>query len=414
MKKNPRILITTQVYPPEFQPTAVMVREFAHYLIGKGWDVQVVAGFPHHPYGKLFSGYKMWLWSKKTENGIPVLRVAHFISKNRSIPVRAFVYLSQALGCMLAGMAVEKPDLIIDYGPPLAGPFLQWLVAKRHGAKLVNVIYDVYPDIAIETGKVTNPIVIAMARWAGKFQYSAADRTVVLSEGLKKLLIQKGVPAEKISVIPVWLDPNEIKPLPRDNAWRRENKIPIDKTVVLYAGTIGVISGAEIVADVAAILRDHKDIVFVLVGSGEARAPLEAKAKDLGLNNIMFFPYQDRKRLSEVQATGDIGLVTLLPGRGRTSVPSKVLGYLAAGRPVIASVDLDSDTADDIGKANAGLVVEPANPKALAEAVLKAKNDPAWREVAGKNARAHLERNYAWNNVLEQYRQVLDDVINYK
>jgi colanic acid biosynthesis glycosyl transferase WcaI len=407
-RENPSIVITTQVYPPEVQATAVMVRELAGYLAASGWDVTVCAGLPHHPHGRLYDGWRWRLWQESHENGFRVLRVGHLVHPSRSIPVRAAIYVSQALSTFLAALSSKKCDIVLAYGPPLAGPNLAALAARRHSAKLANVIYDIYPDIAIETGRVKNPLVIAAARVAEKVQYAASDLTIVLSEGFKKQLVAKGVPADKIAVIPVWLDPDEIKPMDRDNAWRREQGIPLDKFVVLYAGTIGIISGASMVADAAALLRHRKDILFLFVGEGEEKPKVMARARELGLKNMMFLPYQPRERLSEVQATADIGIVTLLPGRGRTSVPSKVLGYMAAGRPVVASVDIDSDTAEDIRRAGAGMIVEPANPTALVDAIVNAFDNYTWRNEAGKSARKYFVIAYGKNNVLERYMRILE------
>ncbi|HOX43463.1 MAG TPA: glycosyltransferase family 4 protein [Myxococcota bacterium] len=388
-----------------------MVRELSGHLARHEWDVTVCAGLPHHPEGVLHSGWRWRTWQKTRDDEVTVVRTGHLISKSRAISTRAAVFVSQAIGAAVAGLATAKCDMVIVYGPPLVGSNLGALVAARHQAKLVNVIYDLYPDVAIETGKVKNPFIIAAARVAERIQYWSSDMTIVLSEGFKKTLVSRGVPAEKIAVIPVWLDPEEIRPLDRNTAWRKEQGIPLDQFVVLYAGTIGVVSGASMVADAARILSARKGVLFVFVGEGEEKPKVEARARELGLSNVKFLPFQPRARLPEVQATADVGLVTLSPGRGRTSVPSKVLGYMAAGRPVIASVDLDSDTADDIRKAQAGLVVAPGDPTALADAILKAHDDPAWRASSGENARKHFVQEYSRDQVLERYRKVLEEAV---
>jgi colanic acid biosynthesis glycosyl transferase WcaI len=407
----PRILITTQVYPPEIHPSAVMVRELAEHLVGQGWDVTVCAGLPHHPAGRLYHGWRWRPWRRTLEHGVEVVRTGHLVHPSRSIAVRAGVYVSQAAGAAAAGLLARRADLVLVYGPPLVGPNLGALVAARHGAKLANVVYDLYPDIAIETGKVKSPLLIGAARAAERMAYRRSDLTIVLSEGFKRQLMDKGVPAERIAVIPVWLDPDEIRPLGRDNAWRREQGIGLDKFVVLYAGTIGVVSGAAMVAEAAALLCDRPEILFLFVGEGEEKAKVEARARELGLVNMMFLPFQPRERLAEVQATADVGLVTLAPGRGRTSVPSKVLGYLAAGRPVIASVDGGSDTAEEIDGAGCGLVVPPADAKALADAVVHAASDPQGVERMGPAARRSFEAGYCREPVLERYRLALEGLL---
>ena len=404
----PSIIIATQVFPPEIHPSAVMVRELAEHLAANGWDVTVCAGLPHHPRGKIYDGYHWRPWQTEAKNGVSVTRLGHLVHQSRAIPMRSAVFVSQAMAEALGALLQrQRADVILVYGPPLIGASLAAIAACRHRSKLVNVIYDIYPDVAVETGKVKNRAVIRAAQWAEKLQYRVSDRTIVLSEGFKRTLVAKGVPAEKIAVIPIWLDPEEIRPMSRDNAWRREQGIPLDKFVVLYAGTIGVVSGATVVADAAALLRDNQDILFLFVGEGEEKPKVEARARELGLANMKFLPFQPRERLAEVQATADVGLVTLAPGRGRTSVPSKVLGYMSAGRPVIASVDEDSDTAGEISASEIGVSVAPGCAESLASAISEMKKSTGRRIGQGERARNRLEVEYAKRSVLERYERLL-------
>ena len=387
-----------------------MVAELAAYLTQSGWKVRVVTGFPHHPKGLLYAGYQRALWSKERSSGIDVLRTWHHVSGSRSVLRRSMVLASQALGCAAGALVSSRPDVMVVYGPPLIGPVLGSAVTRMHRAKLVNVVYDLYPDVAVESGKVINPLIIRAASIAERIQYRATDITIVLSEGFKRTLVGRGVPPEKIAVIPVWLDVEEIRPLPRDNAWRHEHGIGIDQLVVLYAGTIGVVSGAEMVAETAKQLRDRTDILLLFVGDGDARANLEKRARAYGLGNMRFLPYQPRERLAEVQATADVSLVTLAPGRGRTSVPSKVMGYMAAGRPVVASVDAGCDTAREVEESGCGVVVPPGDPEALARAITDLLADEHRREQLGRAGRQRVEERYAKPVVLEKYRRVLESL----
>jgi colanic acid biosynthesis glycosyl transferase WcaI len=127
---------------------------------------------------------------------------------------------------------------------------------------------------------------------------------------------------------------------------------------------------------------------------------------------MRFLPYQPRERLAEVQATADVSLVTLAPGRGRTSVPSKVMGYMAAGRPVVASVDSGCDTAREIEESGCGVVVPPGDPEALARAISDLLADEHRREQLGRAGRQRVEERYAKPVVLEKYRQVLEGLFH--
>ena len=403
----PHLLTTTQVYPPETCPAAVVVRELAEYLVSHGWQVTVCAGLPHHPHGRLIGGFKWRPWQRTEELGVEVVRVGHLIHKSRSTLVRGAVYTSQALATALAAATRRQADVVLVYGPPLVGANLGAVVAARHKAKLVNIVYDIYPDIAVETGRVKNLALISAARFAEQMQYKHSDLTIVLSEGFRKQIVSKGVAEEQVAIIPMWLDPDEIRPMMRDNVWRREHGIGAEKFVVLYAGTIGVVSGASIVADTAALVRDHEDILFLFVGEGEEKAHVEARARKMRLTNMMFLPFQPRERLCEVQASADVSLVTLAKGRGRTSVPSKVVGYMAAGRPVIASVDQDSDTAAEVISSGCGLIVAPEDPVALAEAILGLSKEPRHLSTLGRNARKWFLEHFSAHENLRRFDELL-------
>lgn len=400
------VLVTTQVFPPEAHPSAVMVDQLARFLAARGHDVTVACGHPVHPSGRLPEGWSRGLLRRERRDGVRVLRGWHPVSASRSVPSRAAVWLSQALAASAAALAAPRPDVVVNYGPPLAGPLLSAAIAKPRGAGLLSVVYDLYPDVAIETGKLTNPLLVAVARRAERAQYRVSDRVLVLSDGFRRKLLARGVAPEKVVTLPVWLDEDEITPLDRDNVWRRRQGIGPELKVVLYAGTVGLVSGARVVIDAAERLRARRDVLFLFVGEGQVKGELERAAR--ALPNVRFLPLQPRAELAPVQATADVSLVTLAPGRGQTSVPSKVIGYMAAGRPVVASVDLDCDTADAIRSAGCGVVVPPGDADALAGALESLLSDGDERRRLGARARAAFEDLHGAKAVLGRYAEVLE------
>lgn len=404
------VLVTSQVYPPEIHPSALMVAQLARFLAARGHDVTVACGHPHHPTGRLPAGWSRGLVRREDHDGVRVLRGWHPVSPSRRIPVRGLVWISQALGTAGVALRAPRPDVIVNYGPPLVGPLLAAALAGARRARLVSVIYDLYPDVAVESGSVRSGLLIAAARRAERAQYRRSDRLLVLSEGFRRKLEQRGVPPEKIAVIPVWLEADEITPRDRDTAWRRRHGIGPETKVVLYAGTIGLVSGARVVLDAAARLRDRTDVLFLFVGEGQVRGELERAAREAALANVRFLPFQPREDLPEVQASADLSLVTLAPGRGQTSVPSKVLGYMAAGRPVLASVDEDCDTAETIRDAGCGVVVPPGDAAALAGAVASILADAPERRRMGEAGRAAFERRFDASAALRLYAELLEEL----
>jgi colanic acid biosynthesis glycosyl transferase WcaI len=408
-----KALITAKVFPPEMPAAAVLTRELAQEIGHRGGQVTVVTGFPHHPGGRLFPGFhKRWVQIEE-QNGYRVVRGWHVIHPSPALPVRALLMASKCASFLSSARYAVKPDVVISFeGYPLIGPLTSALIARRYGAKLISVIYDIYPDIAIELGKVRNPLLIKVLRKVEDMTYRWSDRVAVLSESFRQNLIkEKGVDPGKIAVVPVWLDAADIVPQSRDNAWRREMGIPTEKFVVLYAGTIGLVSGAEVILAAARRHKSKPDILFLLVGGGYAKDRVEVEARRLGLSNIRILPFQPRERLSELQATADVSLVTLAPERGRTSVPSKVLGYMAAARPIVASVDADCDTAQMIREAGCGLVVAPGEGEAIAQAVWHYYDSPEQRAGDGLKGRQYFLENYEKKKVIGKFMDMLADLI---
>ncbi|ABS25438.1 glycosyltransferase family 4 protein [Anaeromyxobacter sp. Fw109-5] len=402
------VLITTQVFPPEIHPTAVMVQQLAAFLAGRGHDVTVACGHPHHPTGRLPRGWSRRVFERHDHEGIRVLRGWHALSPSRHIAVRAAVLVSQALGTATATLGAPRPDVVVNYGPPFVGPLLSAAIAKAHRARLLSVIYDIYPDVVIGSGKLTNPLAIAAARRVERAQYRLSDRILVLSEGFRRKLEAKGVPPEKVVTIPVWLETNEITPRDRDGPWRRRQGIGPEVKVVLYAGTIGLVSGARVVIEAAERLRARRDVLFLFVGEGQVKEELEDAARAARLANVRFLPFQPREELCDVQASADVSLVTLAPGRGETSVPSKVVGYMAAGRPILGSVDVDCDTAEAILSSGCGVVVPPGDAKALAEGVEELLANEEERRGMCRRARLAFEERYGAEAALRRYAEVLE------
>jgi colanic acid biosynthesis glycosyl transferase WcaI len=401
------VLITTQVFPPEIHPTARVVMELARMLVEVGHNVTVATGFPHHPRGEVFGGYRKRLLLREELDGVRVLRGWHLTSTSDSIFLRSAVYVSQSLGTVLASLHGERPDVVINFGPPLAGPFLSLVASGFFRARQFSVIYDLYPDVAVEAGAVRNRLLIRMARTIEHLVYRRSDRIVVLSEGFRRTLVErKGVEERKVAVIPVWINTEEIHKVSAPGRWRDRHGIPRDAFVVLYAGTIGLISGAEVMCDVAMQFSDDPKVLFLFVGEGRQKDLI--RERSAGRNNVRFLDFQPRNELSEMLSSADVGVMTLLPGRGRTSVPSKILGYMAAELPVVASCDPDSDSARMVNEAACGIVAAPSDPNSISDAIRTFQIDTAFRNKAGKRGRSYLEKHHSLEAGTSAFLSLLD------
>lgn len=410
-----RIIILSQWYPPEQAPIGYMVRELAQAMVASGHKVTVITGFPNHPSGVVFGGYTKRWCLKESCDGVDVRRMYLFTKSNPGKLARVLSFLSFTVTSAWALLVNARVDLIFAVFQPLSVGLTLPILARLKRTKLVLNVQDLHPDVPIELGLIRNTWLINFLRWLEKFGYRSADGLAVICEAFKQHCVTLGAQSNKVRLIPNWIDTDEILPGNRINSFRESLGLSSDHIVVLYAGTIGLVSGAEIVLEVATLLKVEQPFVrFVFVGEGPALLTLKAKAESFELDNIVFAPFQPRKLLGEVQAMADISLVTLRRGKGRTSVPSKVLGYMAAARPVIASVDEDSETASLISRSDCGRQVSPEDVVELASMISSLAANSQLRRQLGLNGRKFLEANYKKEMVAEQYIRFLESVVQQK
>lgn len=401
-----KIGLVCQYFPPEVAPIGTMISELAHDLVASGHEVTVFTGYPNHPKGEIFQGYRARFSSDTfiNDSNVQVCRNWLFISPSKAILTRAINYISFSLSAFLACIKSHH-DVYLIVSPPLTNILIGFFL-RLFGKRYVLSIQDIYPDAAVVSGILKNRIVIRFFLFLEKLAYRFSDRVIVISNGFARNIAKKNISSNKICVIPNWIDSNEIKPGARCNTFSQEYCLTKSFTV-LYSGTVGRVSGAQIMLELGSLLASDLEIVLMIVGDGVVKDYIEEQVKLKRLANIRFAPFQPRARLPDVLSSASVGLVTLLPGHGANSVPSKILGYLAAERPVIASVDPGSDTWQFVEEAKCGLCTPPGDAVALARAIILLKDNPEIANRLGENGRRYLEQNLNRAKMTSMYEQAL-------
>jgi colanic acid biosynthesis glycosyl transferase WcaI len=271
-------------------------------------------------------------------------------------------------------------------------------------------VYDVYPEVGTKLGIFKNKFFIKIITSLERFCLLHSTLVQVLSSTFKPALNSMGVADSKIVEIIPWVDTELICPMPHDNAFAEEYGLT-GRFVALYAGNIGLSQGLEHILTAAEMLVNHPDIRFVFVGNGSGKHALRAQVEQRQLVNVQFIPFQPRENLPQVLASADIQIVSLRQGIGSASLPSKVFSSMASGRPILASVDEESETWTLIQKAEAGVWVPPEDPSKLTEAILFLKQDRALRERLGQNGRMWVEKNHTPLHAAEQFEKYLLEAI---
>jgi colanic acid biosynthesis glycosyl transferase WcaI len=405
------ILFMAQCYAPEDVSAAVLITELAADLVRRGHHVTVVTGAPNYPQGRVFKGYRNKFYAVETLSGVRVIRTWSYISPSKKFWPRLFHYGTYSATSFYGGLFAGRPDVIVSYSPPLPLGLSAWLLSRIFRIPWLLQLEDLYPDAAIAAGVMTNRKVIGFFVGMEKFLYRNSQRISVISKSFQRTLLAKGIPNSKIEIIPVWADPDEVRPMKKQNAIRREYGLG-DKFVVMYAGNIGLTSCLEDVLHAAEILRGQEDIQFVIVGEGARKESLTAEMQTRQLTNILFLPFQPRETFPELLAAADVSLVTLNAGASLSSMPSKIFNVMASARPILAVTPPGSEIMQIVEEADCGWNVPPGSPEKLAEAIIQLKDRESALIQMGHNGRAYLEKNYSRNHCVDAYEKMLTTLYN--
>jgi len=406
-----KILFMAQCYAPEDVSAAVLITELAADLANRGHRVSVVTGAPNYPLGRVFKGYRNELYKVEILDEVRVIRTWSYISPSKKFWPRLLHYGTYSATAFYGGLFAGRPDVVVSYSPPLPLGLSACLLSRIFRVPWVLQLEDLYPDASIAAGVMTNKRVINFFLGMEKFLYQNSERISVISKNFRQILLKKGIQNSKIEVIPVWADPNEVRPMPKQNAFRRAHALN-DKFVVMYAGNIGHTSCLEDVLQAAEILQGEKDIQFVIVGEGVKKESLEAETQAKQLTNILFLPFQPREIFPEMLAAADLSLVTLNAGAALSSLPSKIFNVMASARPVLAVTPPGSETMQIVEEAGCGWNVPPESPEKLAEVILQLKERESRLIQMGENGRACLEKNYSRTHCVDAYEKMLTLLCN--
>jgi len=406
-----RVLVLCPHFDPDAAPTGVVMTEIAGRLIDLGHELEIVTSLPWYTDHRIEPGWGRRLWRSERTAWGRIIRVHPFPTNKTNIPARALGFAGFTALAGLAGLfRRRRPDVVLTMSPPLTLGLAGWVAARIRRVPIVFNVQDIFPDVAIEVGAVENPRVVSALRWLERFVYRRCDAITVLSTDLQENVAAKigDQPAGKVRVIPNFVDIDRISPSERTTKYREEVGAG-DQTLVMYAGNMGFSQPLDLVLDTAERWRDRDDVLFVLNGGGSERPRLEERAR--ALPNVRFMDYQPVERLSEVLASADVHLILLRRGLARSSVPSKLYSILAAGRPVLASIDPGTEVQRVLTDNACGLAVGPEDPDAFESALDDLVADRAARQEMGQRGRAFVEAWVSPTGVAKSYADLFSELI---
>lgn len=401
-----RLLIVGLNYAPEPIGIAVYTSGMAEALAAEGHEVRVIAGQPYYPAWRIADGHRAWAFSVGVENGVSVLRVPHYIPARPASARRLLHHASFAATALLPAVWTGlswRPDVVLTVAPSLIAAPVARLAALVGGASSWVHVQDFEVEAGFATGLLNDAGRLGrLARWFEGAVLRSFERVSSISPEMCRRLEAKKVERERISEFHNWADVEAVRPMTGPSPYRREWNIETEH-VALYAGNIANKQGIDIVLDTARLLRQRRDLSFVICGEGPNRSALEERAH--GLGNVQFRDLQPRERLHELMGLATLHLLPQLAGAADLVLPSKLANMLASGRPVVATAAPGTGLVPEVE--GCGLVVPPGDAGAFADAIARLLDEPELCAATSMAARRRAETRWHKAGILRAFERDL-------
>jgi colanic acid biosynthesis glycosyl transferase WcaI len=366
------VLIVSAVFPPETAVTAQTSFQIADELFRRGHQVTVLAPFPSRPDGELFKGYRRSLY--RTENmGFSVIRCFTFLSRKSTISSRLLENIGFAITSSVRVLFAQRPDIIYMNSWVLFGSGMASAAAWLRGIPVAMSIQDAYPESLSHQKRIApQSLLFRILRGLDRRIAHSAKALIVISDQFRETYtFDRGVPANRIHVLQNWGDTSSVNVDARGAyALRQKYGITDHAIFAVYLGNIGAAAGVETVIEAFEFLWNDENICMLIAGAGSRLQACQELVEKKGLQDrVFFYTSWSKKDTGIILGAAD---VLLLPTHGEqslVSVPSKLISYMLSGRPVLAMVLGNSETAELITAAEAGWVVPPGDPVRAASAL---------------------------------------------
>jgi len=398
-----RILVLGINYWPEQTGIAPFTTGRCEYLVACGHEVVVCTTLPYYPEWHVAPGYKARVLVREERNGVTILRSRIYVPQRVNSLRRVLHESSFVAASLIRALVQKRPDAIFVVSPPLGLGLAAVILSRWWGIPYVFHVPDLQPDAAVDLGMLAaGPVVRGLYAVEG-LAYRKAALVSTLTEAMRQRIISKGIKANKIKLFADWAAPEAFTvPLNGGGSSFRNSYRLNDRFIVLHCGNMGVKQGLDVLLDAADLSRGNSKIDYLLVGDGATQPSLKARAAARALSNVRFMPLQPHAEFLDLLAATDVSLITQQRTVADIVFPSKTVTLMAAGRPVIASVNRESEVARVVRDARAGLVVEPENPHSLLDAVNALWDNPQERHAMGLRARQYARSQWDGDRILAQ------------
>jgi glycosyltransferase involved in cell wall biosynthesis len=393
-----RVLFLSHYFHPESGAAQTRIFEAATRLQRRGHTVSVLTGFPNYPDGVIPPAYRGRPFMRERMHGLHVIRTPILPAPNRGFAKRLLNHTSFAGSSLLGVPATGPVDVVVAESPPLFTAVSAVPIARARRARLLLNVADLWPESAVQLGLLSNAAAIRGAELLERFSYAGADAITVPTPGMRDILVERGLPADKVILLRNAVDVDRFAPgPPAGTAGRR----------IVYSGTVGLAQGVGTLIDAARGLEQSGEpLEVVIAGDGAEREELERRAADLEVRSVRFAGRLAREEVPSLIASADVAVMSLrdLP-LFLDAVPTKLLEYMAAGKPVVAAAA--GEVARMIDEAEAGITCAPEDPAAMAAAIRTLLSDPPRARAMGANGRRYVEQHLSRDAFVDKLETVL-------
>lgn len=405
--RPPRLCIVNEFfYPDMVGGTGMVLSDLARSLCDQ-YGLRVSAITSRNAY----RGGDLDVASERDWDGIRIRRIQVPFCDRADTRRRLLLNTRFTLQAALV-LAGHRSDVnLVSSAPPML-PMAAWMAKRLNRVPYLYIIYDLEPDRAVTMG-VARPQdrkTRALAKWQRIWMHDAS-KVIVIGRCMRALVSERyQVPDARLEVIEVGADTRKIEPADQDTVFRHRHRLK--GFLVLYAGNFGRYHDFETILGAAELLQSRgEQATFVLVGNGVKERFIREEVQAKKLKNVRVMPFVHDEDYSDLLASADVSLVTLVSGMEGLCVPSKFYTTLASGRPTIAVMESRSEVASVVAEAECGVVLPPGQPEVLADALVRLRDDQEARTRMGRNARRVIEERYGYDKIDRKFFEAIQTVL---
>ncbi|WP_313047802.1 glycosyltransferase family 4 protein [Pseudomonas soli] len=388
-----KVAVVYQYYQGHSAPGHSLVYELTQYLADNGHKVTVVSGETGYMTAK--QPRRPWykrLLRREWDGAVEIIRTFTYTQIHRSYLGRLLSFISFSVTAPLGLLRAGRPDVVLASSPPIFPMFSIWLVCKLRRIPLVFEVRDLWPESAVQMGILRNRQMIAIMGWMERLLYDHAQRIVTLTHGIRDDIQARGWPADRLEVITCGIDRGMLYPDPEAGGRLRRQKGWEDRRIVLYMGAMGEANNLDVLLDAAQQCQDSS-VLFLLVGDGMKRPDIEHRVAVAGMTNVEIWEPVAKSEVRKCISAADLCVATLqdIP-LFRGAIPTKLLDYMACGKPVLCGVR--GEAAQIVRQAGAGVTFTPNDSRQMNRMIGELLDDQPRRDRMGERGVAHIREHF--------------------